>query len=443
MHTHKARRPVALAAGVAALALALTACSGSDKPSGSSSDTGSGSGGEKITLTIQTFNEFGYADLYKQYMDEHPNIVIKENKAATSEEAKTNVTTKIAASSGLDDIVAADGDWMPELVQYPDKFVDMASDDVTGRWPDWKVAAATSADGKFIGYGTDSGPEAICYRQDLFEKAGLPTDRDQVAELLGGADATWDDYFNVGKQFMEKAPKGTAWFDSATATFQGMVNQIPNAYEESDGTPRASLDDDTEVKAMYDQLLTATVDGNLSAHLGQWDTPWTSAFQNGAFATMLCPAWMTTIIEGAAEGVDGWNIADVFPGGGGNWGGSYLLVPTQSKHQEEAKALADWLTAPEQAAKVFTSVGNFPSQVAAQKDPAVTSKTNPFFNDAPTGQIFSDRAAAVTVTPFKGPHYFVIHKTVQDALNKVDIDQSATPEEAWEGAKSDFASLGL
>ena len=33
------------------------------------------------------------------------------------------------------------------------------------------------SDGKLIGYGTDIGPEAICYRADLFKKAGLPTDR--------------------------------------------------------------------------------------------------------------------------------------------------------------------------------------------------------------------------------------------------------------------------
>ena len=58
---------------------------------------------------------------------------------------------------------------------------------------------ATDPDGKLIGYGTDSGPEAICYRKDLFEKAGLPSDRDSVAKLLDG---DWDNYFKVGQQFM-------------------------------------------------------------------------------------------------------------------------------------------------------------------------------------------------------------------------------------------------
>ena len=54
-----------------------------------------------------------------------------------------------------------------------------------------------------------------------------------------------------------------------------------------------------------------------------------------------------------------------FPGGGGNWGGSYLTVPTQSEHPEEAMALANWLTAPEQQIKAFIAKGTFPSQVDA------------------------------------------------------------------------------
>ena len=72
---------------------------------------------------------------------------------------------------------------------------------------------------------------------------------------------------------------------------------------------------------------------------------------------MPCPSWMLGVIEGNAAGVTGWDIADTFPGGGGNWGGSYLTVPTQSEHPAEAIELAAWLTAPEQQIKAFKSKG--------------------------------------------------------------------------------------
>lgn len=430
-------RAFALTAGVAGIALVLTACGGD---SGTDEGTDEGTGGEStedITLTITTFNEFGYEDLYTEYMADHPNITIEATRAATSNEARDKMTTGIAAGSGLTDIEAIEVDWLPELMAYPDEFVDLTSDEVEGRWLDWKVAQATTADGKLIGYGTDIGPEGICYRSDLFAAAGLPTDRAEVAALLEG---DWDTYFSVGKDFMSKST--VPWFDSANATYQGMVNQFENAYEESDGTP-IPLEDNADIKALYEEVLAASVDDNLSAHFNQWSDDWFAAFQNDGFATMLCPGWMLGVIEGSAEGVTGWDIADVFPGGGGNWGGSFLTVPAQSEHPEEAKALAAWLTAPEQQIKAFQAKGTFPSQVDALSSDELLSQTNAFFNDAPTGEILANRADAVKVAPFKGANYFAIHQTVTDGITRVDVDKTDDAASSWDKTLTAFSELGL
>src|SRR5699024_9527864 len=151
---------------------------------------------------------------------------------------------------------------------------------------------------------------------------GLPTDRDEVAELLEGS---WDDYFEVGKEFV--ANSDAAWYDSAGALWQGMVNQLDHAYEDEGGTIVATTN--PEVRAIYDQVLQASVDDDLSAGLGQWTPDCTASCQEDEFATMLCPGWMLGIIEGNSKGVEGWDVANVFPGGAGVWGGSYLTVPAQ------------------------------------------------------------------------------------------------------------------
>ena len=67
------------------------------------------------------------------------------------------------------------------------------------------------------------------------------------------------------------------------------------------------------------------------------------------------------LVRIVSEGVEGWDIADVFPGGGGNWGGSYLTVPAQGENVEKAQEIAAWLSAPEQQAKAFAAKGTFPS----------------------------------------------------------------------------------
>ena len=209
------------------LSLGLAACGGDDGDGGDSGDGGD----EPVEITIATFNEFGYEDLIEEWNAANPDIQVTQKKVGTWDDAKENLYTKLAAGSGLSDIEAIEGDAMPAILAESDAFVDLTDPELDGRWLDFKAAAATNADGQMIGYGTDAGPEGICYRADLFEKAGLPTDREEVAALMG----TWEDYFATGEEFVKKVP-GTAWYDSTGGTAQAMLNQVENPFEQSDNT---------------------------------------------------------------------------------------------------------------------------------------------------------------------------------------------------------------
>ncbi len=261
-------------------------------------------------------------------------------------------------------------------------------DSAKGRWLDWKEAAATDPDGRLVGFGTDIGPQALCYRADLFEAAGLPTTPDEVAALFDG---DWNNYFDVADQY--KAATGKPMIDSAHSVFQGMVNQIEFPYDEPDGTVVAT--DNPELEDAYNQVVERAIPN--AAYAAQWSDDWNASMANGEFASMLCPAWMLGIIEGNAPDVTGWEVANAFPNGGGNWGGSYLTVPANGKNVEAALDLADWLTSAAAQEKTFVNAGQYPSVIEAQSSPAITDSTNAYFNDAPTGTIFGERAEAVTV----------------------------------------------
>lgn len=408
---------------LAALVLGVTTACGSD-------DEGGDEGG-KTTITVATFNEFGYEDLIEEWNSTHDDIQVKQVKVGTWDDAKANLYTKLAAGSGLSDIEAIEGDAIAAVLAESDAFEDLSDPALDGRWLDFVVERGTNADGQLIGYATDIGPEGICYRADLFEQAGLPSDREEVAALMG----TWEDYFATGEQFVGAMP-GTAWYDSSGGLAQAMLNQVENPFETDDDAIEV---DNPELKAVWD-----AVTGNaetLSSRNSQWGDDWTASFQNNGFATMACPGWMLGVIEGNAEGVEGWDIADVFPGGGGNWGGSYLTVPAQGDHIEEAKEVAAWLTAPEQQIKAFKAKGTFPSQVEALSSPEITEAVEPFFNDAPVGQILANRAEAVTVQPHKGPKYSDILQAFQAAILRVD-DGSQDADESWEQFLVDVEALG-
>ena len=410
--------------GVAVIAaLALVACA-------SASNTNQSS--EPIKLTLATFNKFGYSDeMLAQYHKLHPNVTVVQNIAATSQAAQDNMFTKLAAGSGLGDVEAVEVDWMPKLKQYANLFVDLSNNDTRSRWLDWKTQSAT-VNGKLIGAGTDIGPEAICYRSDAFAKAGLPSDPASVAQLLKG---DWNNYYTVGQTF-SKSSKGVAWFDSAGATFQGLANQYHNFFEADDGSVVATTNPD--VKNAFVSVLNAS--STSSAHLQEWSTDWNAGLANGAWATMLCPSWMLGVISGNGPKIKDWKIANVFPNGGGNWGGSYLTVPKQGKHTAEAKELALWLTAPEQQIAAFVTTGNYPSQVGAYSSPALTGAVNAYFNNAPIGQIFADRAKAVSVTPYKGVKYAAIMQAVQDGLTRVE-SKKQTIDASWAQVVTDIKAL--
>ncbi|HWD79791.1 MAG TPA: ABC transporter substrate-binding protein [Kribbella sp.] len=422
-------RPVAgllAAAGI----LLVAACGGG---SGTTDTGGSAADGPKIELTVATFNEFGYADLYAEYEEQHPNITIVEQHAKTVDDHVKNLDANLARGAGLADIEAMEVSWIYKYLAKADKFVDLrqyGADDLKDRWLDWKLAGATTPDGKVIGYGTDIGPEAICYRRDLFAKAGLPTDRAEVAKLF----QDWPSYFATGRKFKQRVP-GSAWYDSAVLTWEAMRNQLIQAYYSNQD--RFLADENPLLRRTWEQVVAGSKDG-LSAGLPAWSDAWNASFRTDKFATMACPGWLLGVIQDNAGpyGKGKWDVADVFPGGGGNWGGSYLTVPVQSPHPEEAAKLAAWLTAPEQQVKVFKKIGSFPSTLDAYDDPQVKSQVNTYFNNAPVGQIFVDRARSVILKQHKGPRDGEINQIFSAALARVDAGKQ-DPEAAWKQALAD------
>ena len=416
-------RPAAATAVVSAavLSLALAGCT----------STGS-SGDEDITLSITTFGTFGYDDLYAEYEELNPNITIEATNIDTGGNARTDAFNKIA-SGGLTDIVAIEEGWLGAIMEVSDNFVDLRDHGIEDRasdWVDWKYAQATDPSGRVIGYGTDIGPEGLCYNGPAFEAAGLPSDRESVAELIDG---DWANFFEVGQQYTDAT--GKAWFDHSGFVWNAMVNQLDEGYYTSDG--ELNVEGNSELRERFD-LLASAVAGGQSAAQAAWDWNGGKSFVDGTFATFVCPGWMLGVVRGQVEagGGDastGWDFADVFPGGAANWGGAFLSVPTTSEHPEEAAALADWLTQPEQQVKQFEAAGTFPSTVAAQEELAADAAPNEFFNDAPVGAILAERAQGV-VAQFKGPDDSLIQENVfgpaLQALDRGETDADG----AWQQA---------
>ncbi len=428
MHT---RKSVAVIAAITAGALTLSACGGGDNPDTAAADSDTSG---KTTLTVSLFGTFGFDEvgLFDQYMEENPDIVIEYESTQGEDKYWPALQTRLNSGSGTADIQGIEVARIADVVtNQADLWTDLsqtAAGERVADYPEWKSAAATTADGRVVGMGTDIGPMGICYRTDLFEEAGLPTDPDELATRLG----SWEDFLALGEEFKANAPDGTAFHDAAGGLYNAIISTESEIYYDEAG--ELIVDSNPAVRGAFD-IAADAAEAGLTAKLEQFvDPSWDPGFGNGAFASIACPAWMIGYIKGKAgdAGSGQWGITTLPGGAGGNWGGAYLGIPEASENKEEAAELIAWLTDAEQQAAVFQEKGNFPSNTGAIE--LVADATDEYFNDAPIGQIFTTSAENAP-TQILGVNDGVAKNALVQALLSIEVN-GVSRDDAWENGVS-------
>ncbi|MFN8196347.1 MAG: extracellular solute-binding protein [Nocardioidaceae bacterium] len=437
------RRSAASLVAIATISsLMLAACGGSDDDGDSSaipSSAGPCGTNDDVTLTVGLFGTMGFKEngLWDAYQAKCPNITIQEDVVEQSADYWTRLKTRLASGSGLADVQAIEVGFVADVVQnHADQFVNWndvpEAADLKAEFFPWKWSQATTPDGSVtVGLGTDIGPEAICYRSDLLEQAGLPSKPDEVAAQIG----TWEDFIAFGEKYEASATKadGSHFVDSAASIFSTAVYQGDHAYADDDG--QADVENSDGVADAWKYAVDASQKG-ITAGLEQFSPDWNKAFSSGSFAALACPTWMMGYIQGQAgdDYAGKWAIAPALPGGANNWGGSFLGVPTAAKNKAAAIALVEWLSAPEQQVTMWTSPnqgGHFPSNSVAAADPAVASATSEYFGNAPVGTIFDDIASKMTIPPI-GLYDTQIQQAFTTQLT--NVEQGTDADKAWNDA---------
>jgi cellobiose transport system substrate-binding protein len=415
-------------AGLAAAAMlsATAACGSGDEPN---------AGGKPAKLVVDTFGEFGYDELVKQY-EKDTGIKVELRKTAQLRDYRPKLVRALATGKGAADVVALEEGILNEFKINPANWVDLAPlvADHSKDYLPWKYELGKAPDGRLMGLPTDVGSLAVCYRRDLFKAAGLPTDRDQVSALW----PTWDKFIAAGREYRAAAGKGM--LDSVTTAASAvMFQEGGDLFYAKDDTIVA--DSSASVKKAWDTAL-AIVDAGITAKTTTWSPEWSAGFKQGTFAATFCPSWMLGIVkENSGAGNSGqWDVAAV-PGGGGNWGGSWLSVPQQSKYHDAAAKLAEFLTSASSQVAAFKLKGPLPTNVTALEDASFQSYTDPYFNGAPTGKIFGESVAKIEPIHLGPKHQAVKENAFEPALRSYESGQ-ATKQAAWDQFVKDAQTQG-
>ncbi|WP_424767840.1 ABC transporter substrate-binding protein [Paenibacillus sp. sgz302251] len=422
-------RKLTFLAMAAILAFTMAACSSGNTGSNSSGNGGGNAvddkSGETVELTMWMFTGTGLEPFVEQYQKDHPNIKVKIQQQEYADHHNGLVTALEAG--GAPDIALVEIGYMDRFKSDESKFhnlADFGANDIMGDYLEWKKVQASNQDQNFIfGIPTDVGPMAMMYRTDLFEQAGLPTDPAQVAQEI----STWDDFMEAAKKM--KSATGKPMVDTSLSTYEVIKGQLTTHYFDSDGN--LIVETNPGIKKAYDYAAALSMEG-LSGKIAQWSPEWGAGMNNGDFAVQMAPAWMMGFMKGNAPDSKGkWNVAPM-PEGSGNWGGSFLTVPQESKHPAEAFALIKWLLAPEQQLALFKSNNNFPSTPSIYEDPAIQDYTDEFFSSAPVGKIYAEAAQKV-VPVYYGPDYTIVNTPITNALTEVERN-GGDPEAEWQKA---------
>ena len=418
MKMRRLKKWLGLGLSATLLTFLLAACSGDE----SSTESKNG----KVNLNFWVFGSAGYDVLVEEYMKDNPDVNIKVNFTEMGD-LHNNLFTSIAAGSGAPDLTMIEVSQVSKFLDAKDSFYNLyeyGAKDVQENYLDWVWNNAQTPDGEFmIGLPTDIGPTTMYYRTDVFEEAGLPTDPEEVAALA----ATWDDYHELAKTIKDKTGKNIV--DGPELLFNALRDQSPEQYfNEKD---ELIIEDSPYVKEAYDYTTNLIQEG-LVGQNGLWSPEWGAAMAEGSYGTLLAPSWMVANIKANAPDAGGkWSVTTM-PEGAGNWGGSFIAIPKESKHPKEAYEFIEWLTTPEQQLKSFSNNGLFPSAPSVYTQDAFTGFTDDYFNDLPTANIFAKAAESVKPV-YMGKHYPIVNAELVTALTNVAVNK-ADPQKEWEEA---------
>ncbi|MEX2415028.1 MAG: extracellular solute-binding protein [Paenibacillaceae bacterium] len=417
-----------------AVLIAVTAACGNSSNSSTPSNSGTttndskpseDSSKENVELTMWMFTGSGLEPFIEQYQKDNPHVKVKIQQQEYADHHNGLVTALEAG--GAPDIAMVEVGYIDRFKADESKFhnlADLGANDIMGDYLEWKRVQASSQDLNFIfGIPTDVGPMAMAYRTDLFEQAGLPTDSAEVAKQI----ATWDQFYEASKKL--KAATGKPMVDLSVSLYEVVKGQLTEHHFDNNGN--LITDTNPGIRASYD-FAVKMIQAGVTGKIAQWSPEWGAGMNNGDFAVQMAPAWMMGFMKANAPDSSGkWDVAPM-PGGSGNWGGSFLVVPKESKHPEESYELIKYLLAPQQQLELFKKNSNFPSTPAIYDEAAIQEYQDEFFSNAYVGKLFAEAAKKV-VPVYYGPEYVIVDTPIRNALLEVE-NNNADPDAEWNKA---------
>ncbi|SMG07939.1 ABC transporter substrate-binding protein [Agreia pratensis] len=414
MHIKNSKRIVAL--GVLA-AISLTGCAaGGSSGSGGGSDAAACAPSDgKVDLTYTSWIP-GIDKVVDIWNKENPDIQVKVQTGPNGNGGTYKNFFNQLSAGNAPDLGQIEYDALPNF-RVQDGLTNIAScKNVTESKDDfidwtWNQVTFGEKDSVYA-IPQDTGPMAMYYRKDLFEKAGIPVP------------TTWDEYAAAAKTIRSQGGYITNFPQNDVNWFAGLVWQADGRWFSNDGDKWdvTLTSPESEKVADYWQGLIST---DLVSKVPAWTDEWNNAYNTGSDWTWISAVWgANSISSGAPDTSGNWAVAPMpqWKAGenkAGNWGGSSTAVLKGSKHPYEAAQFALWLNTSDEALTALNKEANlYPATKAGLKLPVLSEGVD-FYGGQKIYDTFATAATETNSDFVWGPTMTQTYGDVADGFGEV------------------------
>lgn len=394
-----------------AIIVSITVLGCSKKDGGAAADGGSA---EKVTIVVGGWPsaDVAFESILPGFNAKYPNINVDIQMQDTTAYHQA-LQTSLAAGSGAPDVAMVEGAYIAQyrdsmavenLLAEPYNAGKYQNDFVKMKWDQ-----AISSDGKrMVAFSWDIGPSVIYYRHDIFREVGLPSEPDDVAKYM----ESWP---NVLEAARKVHIPGERWLLTEAQTLYMDFFHNRDYYNEN---LELQLDRAGDIDCL--DVVIAMRRGGLDMNANIWSPEGTAAVNNGAVCTVILGSWFGGFLKDDfdPDGIGNWRAAQL-PGGvrGQGQGGSFCMIPAQSKHKAEAWAFMEYaLITKEGQNKMFETVDYFPAYQPAWDDP-IYQAPDPYFGGQKTRALYTEVANLLDVP---------IYTTIMDVATEGAISGAIT-----------------
>ncbi|MDR8414449.1 sugar ABC transporter substrate-binding protein [Nonomuraea sp. 3-1Str] len=430
------RRHALLLGAALSVSLLATAC-------GSSGDGGSGAAATQGASTddLQAALDAGGSitvwaweptlkKVVADFQTKYPKVKVNLVNAGTGNDQYTALQNAVKAGSGVPDVAQIEYYALPQfaLGKAVADLTAFGADKLDGTFTPGPWGAVHSGSGIY-GLPMDSGPMALFYNKDVFDKHKIDVP------------ATWDEYIAAAKKLHDADPKAYITNDTGDAGFTtSMIWQAGGKPYQVDGT-KVSVNFADAGTQKFTTAWQQLVSGKLVAPVSSWSDAWYKGLGDGSIATLVIGAWMPANLEtGVKAGAGKWRVAPMpqWESGGkatSENGGSSLAVPEAAANKKLAYAFAKYASVDE-GAQARVDGGAFPATKAQLESPAFRDKKFAYFGDQQINQVLAESASQVVPGWSYLPYQVYANSVFNDTVGKAYISGTTLQDglKAWQDA---------